>query len=246
MKKETIVSRVQKLLALGRSPNEHEAGAARDAAESLIKEHGLSEEDLSAEVEKEVTELAMGSDGFSAPWRFVLVSMVARAFSCEAISLRIGQRRKIRVVGKKIDVQTAATAFKVLVREVEKLVDGEMEDVVIKAFLVPWTERSYKTAFRNGVVSALADSLREEARRQPARPSDRAIAVSKLGVRDHMQARYGRSKIEDTRLDDHGSLLEGEAYWRGFVKGSEVSIPGKDTAERWRIGNSSTGPSVST
>src|SRR4051812_37292447 len=120
-----IANRVRKLLELSRSPNLNEAAAAAEAAQKLMQEHKLSEGDVNKSTSdgSEITSVPVGSSGYMASWKFALASDVARSFFCEAVGLRAGRRRKVRIVGRDDDARAAASTLAFLTREIERLAD---------------------------------------------------------------------------------------------------------------------------
>ena len=89
VKRDKILDRVKKLLALSTSSNVNEAANAAAAAQRLMLEHRLTEADVSDTQEGQMFELSMGAVGFASRWKFVLVTAVARAFFCEAVGLSL-------------------------------------------------------------------------------------------------------------------------------------------------------------
>jgi hypothetical protein len=88
-----------------------------------MQEHKLTEVDVSevADGGSAITELPMGAEGFMADWKFALISNVAKAFFCEALALRVGKRRKVRLIGRKDDIAAAVAVYTYLLKEIERL-----------------------------------------------------------------------------------------------------------------------------
>lgn len=129
-----ILDRVKKLLALARDKggNANEVAAAAALAVSLMQAHKLTEADLpEADVEDpDMVDLHAGAD-FLDSWRFVLVTRVAHSFMCEAVGLRSAGKRKVRVVGRREDVEVALEVYRHLVVELERLTseyEGDEDD----------------------------------------------------------------------------------------------------------------------
>src|SRR5258708_35854786 len=84
-----IVERIQKLLALSQSSNEHEAASALAKAQALLAEHNLSMAQVQVKdggrshYLKEVCDLGSRDN-----WRRLLLGCIARQNFCEAVQLR--------------------------------------------------------------------------------------------------------------------------------------------------------------
>jgi hypothetical protein len=129
-----ILDRVKKLLALAKDKggNANEVAAAAALAASLMQAHKLTEADVPTEDPEgpDMVDLPAGAD-FLDSWRFVLVTCVARSFMCEAVGLRSAGRRKVRVVGRREDVEVALEVYRHLAGELERLTaayEGEEDD----------------------------------------------------------------------------------------------------------------------
>lgn len=244
-----VIDKVRKILSRTQSSNANEAAAAAALAAKLMRDNALSETDVTAEVGDPgdmVTEVVVGSDGFMAPWRFALVFEVSRAFFCDAIALRIGQRRKVRIIGRKDDAEVAMMVFKHLVKEIERLADDEMcdPDVLFNMHIdnlerfvsvgdspSSETARGYKDSFRRGAVIAIAWRLKNEFE-EFARSSEKALVLVEKRHDEAKQFRinkYGQSRELGAEDAVQRQSTDEYAVARGYAAGMDMPIPGKET-----------------
>jgi len=242
-KRDKILDRVKKLLALSTSSNVNEAANAAAAAQRLMLEHKLTEIDVSDIQDDEgmnatwtarIFELSLGASGFASRWKFVLVTAVARAFFCEAVGLRVGQRRKVRIVGRKEDVEIAARVFRYLHTEIDRLakveieaIDWEVRDVLFGSLGLEAEEdpEQYLEAFRRGAVAAVIAKFRTGEEAFVASDS-RALMISR---RDRDQVRsYVGTKFTDTRkpVQDDVVQVDDLAFIRGYEQAQAIVLPG--------------------
>lgn len=171
--RERLLARLRKLLALGDSPNEHEASTARSAAASLMRRHGLTREEAEAEPLAGYYELPMGARGWGTTWRFALVTAAARSCGAEAVCLQAAGRRKVRIVGERDDVERARDLYLRLldvVRDLEQRVSDLYGDEL--AEYAEWGgARAAADSFRRGVVYGIALVLASVGRDGPAASS---------------------------------------------------------------------------
>jgi Protein of unknown function (DUF2786) len=238
-----LLERIRKLLALTASPNANEAAVATSKARKLMAEHGFTEQEvLDSEQAGKVFELSMGAEGFASRWKFVLVALVARSQGCEAIGLRRGKLRKVRLVGIKSDVEQASRLFEHLLGEIERLVKIECasppDEILFE--VARGTRRSlraYLDSFRRGVVTALAARLRGKESHQGQgrgdaipRPRDhghmsRSLAVAvgaKPSAREHIEARYPKTTY--LPLEDACDGIDELAFFRGHQAGMGIVL----------------------
>lgn len=160
-----VISRVRKLLALARSGNPHEAASAREKAETCMARHGLTEAEVEAGSDDEEVQVPIGAVGFEEPWKFKLATVAARRHGCEALGLRVGRRRKVRLVGPRVRVAAAVQDWHLLdgevrrvsLEEVERVADllsrasgGDLRAVTLKYF----------KHFRSGLVDGVKRRVR--------------------------------------------------------------------------------------
>ena len=157
--RERILDRLTKLLALAKSPNANEAATAKRMADSLMKRHKLTKADVSSYAPAGFYERPMGSKGFETVWKFTLVTATARFCGCEAISLQVGTRRKIRIVGERADVDQAADLFLSLLKtlvELEKIEAAWISDPSVLIYSKP---KDYADSFRQGATVAIIELM---------------------------------------------------------------------------------------
>jgi len=236
MERNKILDRVKKLLALSTSSNVNEAANAAAAAQKLMLEHRLPEADVSDTQEGQMFELSMGAAGFSMRWKFVLVTAVARSFFCESIGLRVGKRRKVRIVGRREDVEISARVFRYLHSEINRLAKTEIESIdwdegvcsfgLGLASGIEHDPEQYLESFRRGAVAAVIAKFRmgEEA---VVASDSRALVISKRD-RDQVRAYVG-SRFADTRKPGQDDVVQVDdlAFVRGYEQAQEIVLPGK-------------------
>ena len=119
-----ILDRIKKLLAMSnaRGGSANEVAVAAAEAARLMQLHKLTESDIPTDASEgpDMVDLPAGAD-FLDSWRFVLVTCVARSFMCEAVGLRAVGRRKVRVVGRREDVEVALEVYRHLASEIDRL-----------------------------------------------------------------------------------------------------------------------------
>ena len=112
-----ILKRIQKCLALSKSPNEHEAAAAFRQARKLMERHNLSEADIDAANIQERRVLARVASR-PALWEAKLAFICAEAFRCQVLFLRDKPKGLWIFVGMMRDLQVCEYAFRTLLRQI--------------------------------------------------------------------------------------------------------------------------------
>jgi hypothetical protein len=235
VERNKILDRVKKLLALSTSSNVNEAANAAAAAQKLMLEHRLTEADVSDTQEGQMFELSMGAKGFSMRWKFVLVTAVARSFFCEAVGLRVGKRRKVRIVGRREDVEIASRVFRYLHSEINRLAKIEIESIdwdggscsfgLGLASGIEHDPEQYLESFRRGAVAAAIDRLRTGEEDFAASDSRALVMVSR--GREKVREYVGR-KFTETRKPGFEDVVQVDdvAFVRGYEQARAIALPG--------------------
>jgi hypothetical protein len=194
MDRRRALDKLRKLLALAQSSNPHEAEAARSRADFIMARHHFTEDDVVEHSNTDYHEVSLGDRGWTAAWRFALVTVAARSCGAEAVALQDGRRRKVRLCGERGKVAEARELYTELldvVKVLEKLALDEYGDE-LGELVVGDSARDITDAFRQGAVIGLAvavDAASEGRRRATTpRPADRSADVTS-----------SKAKISETR-----------------------------------------------
>lgn len=108
-----IREKIQKLLALSKSSNEHEAYAALVKARELIAKNKLDERDFE-EKKKVIKRMDLTGVSYSMrrdPWMSNLKEVIAENYCCKSFVTRINRTRYIRFMGLEEDVDMCTDVF---------------------------------------------------------------------------------------------------------------------------------------
>ncbi len=169
--RDTALRRVQKLLSLATSPNEHEASAAAEKAQELMQKWKIEE----AEVRPGNSTVTVESwvyANMTVTWRRDLAFSVARGFFCRCVHVprsKDSQNKAwLNFVGRPEDIAVAKAVYEWLTKELERLAKASTKDR--KAYLKNYPGivaavraqlRNWHQSFLQGAVGRLADRLRE-------------------------------------------------------------------------------------
>lgn len=127
MDRAKALEKIQKCLALGKSPNEHEAAAAMRQAQNLMRNFGIDEKDLSIlGFREEVVQTAVQCGrGTKIPLALSSITRLVRhAFGVSAfysqVKLKTDYNYSITYVGREDRVMLAAYAHTVVARAVDR------------------------------------------------------------------------------------------------------------------------------
>jgi hypothetical protein len=156
--RQKLLDRLAKLLALSQSSNSNEAASAREKADKIMADHGISASEVERN-EQGLFEVSLGHEGFNATWKFSLATAAARFHGCEAVGLKKRRQLHVRIVGsQKGEVDQAEALFREMIEKMssfERFAAGEIEEIddVESEFGVP--VRQCVDSFRRGVAYGL-------------------------------------------------------------------------------------------
>jgi hypothetical protein len=152
-----VTEKIQKLLALADSPNEHEATLAFQKAQELMAQYGV-EVSLDLETDTAITEDVLESSGRMASFKKVLAAAVAQACYCMAVN-RYSSGTQIRLIGKQHHIATAVHLYSYLVQTVERVAKVKVAEYKATH---GGNMRSYSASFKVGMAYRLWDRLQEK------------------------------------------------------------------------------------
>ncbi|WP_416401908.1 DUF2786 domain-containing protein [Alicycliphilus denitrificans] len=210
MNRDDALKKIKKCLALSRSANEHEAGAALRQAQKLMEQFGLREQDVSLADVREVKVKACSTAANA--WELSLVHLVARAFGCETFGQLRGdyntagnfvRSRHWVFVGIDTAPTVAGYACEVLLRQCARARLAHIAKQPRNC--KPITKTTRGDAFATGWVAGASEMV--EAFAAPA--GDKALLLSYI-EREHGELQKG--KVRNTlagRKTDAGHIASG-------------------------------------
>jgi hypothetical protein len=226
-----VIERIRKLLAhaRGKGTTVNEAETAARLAAELMQANKLSEIDVAEEATADgsaIVDLPAGRKGFMATWRFALVTAVARAFFCEAIGLRSGRSRKVRIVGRREDAEVVLEVSAFLAEEIERLTKeyGRLPDdlFIVDELLEGSSSTERRKAYRAGLAYGVSSTLHEQAKKWRA-SSEKALAIYRRGreeIRLYMGGKFNPREVTHPG-EDNAKL---SAFEEGFVRGKQIEV----------------------
>lgn len=199
-----IIDKIYKCLRLSESGNPNEAALALRQATSMMKKHGISDEQvLAAEVTESVTQ---AGERFNPPfWALALANLVAEAFDCRnLISRQYGKPPEFRFIGLGFKAEVATYSYTVLHRYLHRAIDDFEQSVENKkdddgaenkrraeVFAQAWLFRVGRT---------ISEFIGEDA--------------DKKVIDDYIEEKYGQTvelagKPTDTQNADYDDILSG-------------------------------------
>jgi hypothetical protein len=210
-----IVERIQKLLALSQSSNEHEAALALAKAQALLAEHNLSVAQVQARSGakpvylKEVVNLNSHEN-----WRRELLARIARQNFCRTVLLR---HTSMAIIGELVNTQAVQAMYASVVPQLEKLASAWYQVYRYQGGDVP--ARTWKNNFFLGAVVTIGERLVEEQRAfEAASNACRSLVVVKdRDLREAVQGFYPHLRTSNFRYTPAP-----DGYARGVEAGQQV------------------------
>lgn len=200
---DTIIAKIAKLLALSKSPNEHEAALALQKAKELMEIHSIAEASIRT---ADVTEARAGASVIASPseWEMRLEQAIRSAFGCTGF-FQPGSWEKGEwvFVGVAPAPAIAAYAFKVLYRQAQ----AQRRDYVasLPKRLKPATKRNRGNLFALAWVSAVQGKVGAFA------GQDRSEDIA-AWIEDHhpdLVSLHARDRNRKIRRHDASALIAG-------------------------------------
>ena len=205
-----VAELIQKLLALSKSPNEHEAALAMAKAQELLLKHNLDMAAITAPTQEETDEAGMINevidfDDFE-KWQGHLVNSVAIRNFCKVIVCG----SEYHILGRKANVKAVETMY------------NWLEPQIIRLIAASGYKRGEKNSYALGIISTISRKLEESKEQyQTQNPTSRALVVN---VQKEIDVWY-REQYQSVSTR-RSSTVYGGAFSRGQSDGRNVSVYG--------------------
>lgn len=209
-KREKIIDRIKKLLAVAedKGATEHEAAAAALAAQRLIAEYDVEQWEIHSKDTEPIETIY--ADDAKRRWRWSLADVIAPAFRCKTYQTRrwdSARRRYVHLMGfygYKTDATAAAMTFNSLYKIGNRLAQRFSRNADYGTY------NAYVTGFVDGISSELE------------KQTEALMIIVPPKVNEQYEAEHGGMKSVDTTLKIGCGLDALNAYQDGVQEGLEA------------------------
>lgn len=187
MKRDELLAKIRKCLALAKSANEHEAAAALAKARELMDLHGLDEGDVAL---SEIGEASIrGTRAVTPPaWEMTLVATVERATNCQSLFTARGD---VSFVGRGAAPTIATYAFSVLFRQLKRARQEYLKGELRRCTLA--RKRMRADSFCRGWASAVYIKICQLVPPEPTDPMIGAFLTKQYGELQSIEGRQAKT-----------------------------------------------------
>lgn len=243
-KKESIVSRIKKLLALTeeRGATKEEAASAAAKVQALLFEHNLEMSECTAsqiveDIDRYDNALGVPAGSpYNQPYR-TLYSQICRYNFCKLINIGDG---KVAIIGKKSNVEVCRYLYEYLSATLTGLANKAWKEYLSgfeNSFYVKGNIRTFKASFVVGAAIEIGARLKA----QQEQNQNASSACTALVVVSSQQLAIRVKQIFPRLVSGRGSKVrDGSGYAAGQAAGRTVSLSRGVTSSqssRLRIGN---------
>lgn len=204
---QNITEKIQKLLALGESPNQHEAEMALKKAMELMDIHNIEQSDLN--IKEEIISGVYLEQGRIPAWVKLLAAYVAKFCSCKVlISSGGGGGSKIRVWGKKSHQEIFSYTMGYLVEAIDRLTKEEAYG----------KGKSYCNSYRQGLTQNLINRIEDMLNAPEVKVQAIILRDKNLSEIDQFLVKEG-FKIRTEKVN-----VGGQGFDKGLQDGDKIRL----------------------
>ena len=217
---DRIIDRIQKLLALSSSDEEHEAATAAKMVQDLLAKHNLTMRDLNkAQLEKEteIVDKSVINKSRMPGWYTELLVSLASAFDCKVIVGTGYRSTSLRLVGTERDTTVAQLMFEYLCEVIDRLAKKHAYG----------RGRTYVASFRRGMVSRLSDRVVTDAKKKRSEidPETEEQVEGLILLKKDKLTRYMASLSTSGSYSSHlGGIGHASGYHSGKTAADSVNL----------------------
>lgn len=203
---EKLIGKIQKLLALSKSPNKAEAELAAQRAHELLTKYNLSMDDVQ---EREIREFNIISGRNLKTWKHLLIDNVARYYYCKSLFYERGSGYyRIVFIGQRHNIIVCKSMFDYL----HKTILRESRSIHKNA------KNKYREDFKLGMAVKISERLKQLSD-QKIIPEEKDLVIRENDKIDKYLSEKN-TYSENFELD----IKKAEAYWKGIQAGKKVSL----------------------
>lgn len=230
-KKGSILERVQNLLKLSTSSNEHEAAAAAAEAQRLMIKHGIESVQLNAADAPKSADRIIVETGSMNVWYSVLANHVAKATFCTVYKITGAgagkSTQQVAICGFADDIAACNLLLAWLAQEIVRLCDQQWEPIKSSGL----SANKWKKSFRLGAVLTIGQRLaadRDKVKGELAAANHGSTALVRLETYEKQSALAVKTFLaaEGTRLCNSrvAGPKDGDGFARGREAGARISL----------------------
>jgi len=215
---KSIVEKIEKLLALGQSPNEHEAKLAIENANRLLTKYNLTMLDLNKNENNTIQFVFEQNSSRVSTWKNTLLKGVCITNFCDLVISR-GSKVNFIIIGKEFNISIVKNLFEYLSEAIElwaRKNGGKGTSA----------KNSYKVGMAFGLVSRLAQ-IKQEAEQKGFQEDITTTALVVKNLHEVMKKEnetYMANNFNIKTTSKAISVSNGSAYNKGYKDSSNISL----------------------
>lgn len=231
---EAVKVKIEKLMRLSASPNEHEAASALAKAEALMAEYNLAHSEILMDEKQtssnDVVKTVFGED--IEDWEGALASGIARIFGVKMynsvshviIKRRRSSRKSIVLYGLPMDVETVKGMFTM----VKETIEGEaIVDFLLQKYLgVIGKDRgatlAYKRGWFNGAVERIIQRVKDQRDYTIAQENKMTSLVIRKG--DLIRQKMAQDGVSLTSAKSSSAKSSAAGWAAGRAAGDRIGL----------------------
>ena len=220
--KEKLLDKIRKLLALGESPNEHEASSAIAKAQELLEKYNLTMAEVGSKEDSEPELIECQVETDYSDWQANLYNCVAKSNYCTIIVTP--SHNKIHVIGRYVNVVASIELAQWLVQQFDRIALSDVMRNYKTMLLEPYPHKNpeskkvYKEGFMRGLVKNVSDRLKSDI------ASRQTVTTNALVVRLQEEAYEFMRKLHPRTTTVSTNVRYSSGYTNGYNAGGQVSL----------------------
>lgn len=203
---EDVLGLIRKLLALSKSPNEHEAALAMSKAQELLLKHNLDMAEVNTAESKQETEMINESVDFDdfKPWQSTLLNVISLYNFVHIIQID-GRAHEYHILGRRTNVAGVVELY------------NWIEPQIIRLAATSGYKRTDKASYCQGIVSTVMAKLRDSRNAYTdSHPRSTAIVVDVQRDSDAWyKCCYPHTTTGHQRFTVNGAYTDGKSAGHG-------------------------------
>lgn len=205
---DSIIKRINKLLALSTSPNENEAASALEMAHNLLAKHNLSMQDIIVKQEYDIKEYQLAGERHTG-WMKGLYNAIADYNYCQLVVMNSARGHSLRLVGQDINIIATVNMIEYATEAIERMAKHQKGK-----------GKTYIASYKCGIAMSLMARILQKKLAETKTDCRELVVCYKEQNDQYLNARYKVTQAEKNKIQ----ATDGYAYARGYADGKNIAL----------------------
>lgn len=226
--RQKLMDKIDKLLRLSRSPNEHEASLAASMAQKMMDEHNLTMAEIEPTRKEDIGSVPFMKSKKIPTWEQKFLVRLSRCYDCSVFfkKNRLDRNQSVHVVGHKNNIPVFISMYMYLREIISAKADKEAIRARTMRDELP-TKKSFiqfKLSFSHGCSDRIVERINESRKERLKEKDKEGKGTALICLHNQLVDQWIKENLNLRHRKMSSASIEMSAFERGRIAGNSISI----------------------